>query len=136
VSGFRVACSIVLWPLDMRASTPKEGRGESRHIFFFSLSFLLTTTDCSVFESDWANWEISCLSAHAEWAALSAFAEIIEPEARSREEFIAECKSGRLDRVKVAYRTFQSVVITGLVDEELVQHLPAGLGFIAHNGMF
>jgi hypothetical protein len=36
--------------------------------------------------------------------------------------------------VVVAYRTFQSVAITGLVDEELVGVLPEGLKFIAHNG--
>jgi hypothetical protein len=35
----------------------------------------------------------------------------------------------------VAYRTFQSVAITGLIDEELVAHLPKSLKFIAHNGM-
>ena len=35
----------------------------------------------------------------------------------------------------VAYRTFQSVAITGLVDEELVPILPKSLRFIAHNGM-
>jgi len=35
----------------------------------------------------------------------------------------------------VAYRTFTSVAITGLIDEELVGALPEGLKFIAHNGM-
>jgi glyoxylate reductase len=60
---------------------------------------------------------------------------MIEPKARSREEFIEECKSGAFDEVLVAYRTFQSVAITGLVDEELVSILPKSLRFIAHNGM-
>lgn len=36
----------------------------------------------------------------------------------------------------MAYRTFTSVAITGLIDEELVGVLPEGLKFIAHNGMF
>ncbi|KAH8652765.1 D-isomer specific 2-hydroxyacid dehydrogenase [Tricladium varicosporioides] len=72
--------------------------------------------------------------AHKEWNALSSIAELIEPKARSREEFIQECKSGAFDKVSVAYRTFQSVAITGLIDEELVAVLPEGLKFIAHNG--
>lgn len=67
---------------------------------------------------------------------MSEIAELIEPSARSREEFIEECKRGAFDKVKVAYRTFQSVAITGLVDEELVKVLPEGLKFIAHNGIF
>lgn len=75
-------------------------------------------------------------SAHKEWEALSSIAELIEPQARSREEFIAECKNGAFDKVVVAYRTFQSVAITGLVDEELVAALPEKLKFIAHNGIF
>ncbi|TVY57775.1 putative 2-hydroxyacid dehydrogenase UNK4.10 [Lachnellula cervina] len=72
--------------------------------------------------------------AKKEWAALSSIGELIEPKARSREEFIAECKKGAFDKVVVAYRTFPSVAITGLVDEELVAALPEGLKFIAHNG--
>lgn len=75
-----------------------------------------------------------CNSAKKEWAALSSIGELIEPKARSREEFIAECKKGAFDKVVVAYRTFPSVAITGLVDEELVAALPEGLKFIAHNG--
>lgn len=46
-----------------------------------------------------------------------------------------ECRSGAFDKVVVAYRTFASVAITGLIDEELVQNLPTGLKFIAHNGL-
>lgn len=34
----------------------------------------------------------------------------------------------------VAYRTFQSVDITGRIDEELVSKLPSSLKFICHNG--
>lgn len=65
---------------------------------------------------------------------MSSIAEIIEPKARSREEFIKECKSGAFDNVIAAYRTFQSVAITGLIDEKLVSILPKGLKFLAHNG--
>ena len=78
-------------------------------------------------------WGIS--SAHKEWAAVSEIAEVIEPKARSREEFLEECKSGAFDKVVAAYRTFMSVAITGLIDEELVKILPKSLKFIAHNGM-
>lgn len=72
--------------------------------------------------------------AHKEWSALSSIADLIEPKSRSRDEFIEECKSGAFDKVVVAYRTFQSVAITGLIDEELVPLLPKSLRFIAHNG--
>ncbi|KAL3420823.1 glyoxylate reductase [Phlyctema vagabunda] len=72
--------------------------------------------------------------AHAEWAELSALGDVIEPKARSRAEFIDECKTGRFENAVVAYRTFGSVAISGLVDEELVAVLPKGLKFIAHNG--
>jgi glyoxylate reductase len=74
-------------------------------------------------------------SAHKEWAEIASMAEVIEPKARSREEFIAESKSGAFDGVLVAYRTFMSVAITGMVDEELISILPKSLKYIAHNGM-
>jgi glyoxylate reductase len=73
-------------------------------------------------------------SAHKEWAEIASLAEVIEPKARSREEFIEECKSGRFEDVSIAFRTFMSVAITGMVDEELISHLPKSLKFIAHNG--
>lgn len=63
-------------------------------------------------------------------------ADVIEPKARSREEFIEECKSGVFDNVIAAYRTFQSVAITGKIDEVLVPLLPKNLKFIAHNGRY
>ncbi len=75
------------------------------------------------------------LSAHKEWASISEIADVIEPKARSREEFIEECKSGAFNKVVAAYRTFQSVAITGLIDEELITVFPKTLKFIAHNGM-
>jgi len=75
------------------------------------------------------------LSAHKEWAALSSIADLIEPKARSREEFIEESRVGAFDKVIAAYRTFASVAITGLIDEELIPILPKSLKFIAHNGM-
>ncbi|RFU35997.1 hypothetical protein B7463_g381, partial [Scytalidium lignicola] len=72
--------------------------------------------------------------AKKEWETLGEVATIIEPKARNRADFIAECKSGAFDQVLVAYRTFASVDITGFIDQELVDVLPKSLKFITHNG--
>ncbi|KAL2809915.1 D-isomer specific 2-hydroxyacid dehydrogenase [Aspergillus granulosus] len=72
--------------------------------------------------------------AHKTWESLSAIAELVTPAATDRAAFIEECKSGKLDGVVVAYRTFESVSITGLIDEELVNALPKSLQFLAHCG--
>jgi hypothetical protein len=75
-----------------------------------------------------------CFSAEDSWNGLSSLGELVTPEARSRKEFIDECKSGKLDGVLVTYRTFNSVAITGVFDKELVALLPESLKFICHNG--
>ncbi|KAI9808644.1 MAG: hypothetical protein M1825_003795 [Sarcosagium campestre] len=72
--------------------------------------------------------------AHEKWAELGTIAELIEPKARSRVEFLEECQTGELDGVVAAYRTFDSIEITGRFDQELVQALPKSLKFISHNG--
>jgi len=73
--------------------------------------------------------------AHKQWQdSIASIANVIEPKARSRAEFIEECKSGAFDSVIAAYRTFMSVAITGLIDEELVAALPRNLKFLCHNG--
>ncbi|EPS36738.1 hypothetical protein H072_9714 [Dactylellina haptotyla CBS 200.50] len=69
-----------------------------------------------------------------EWNALAEFAELITPQSTNREDFIEECKSGSLEGVVVAFRTFASFAITGRIDAELVQVLPKSLKFICHNG--
>ncbi|CBF81721.1 hypothetical protein AN5534.2 [Aspergillus nidulans FGSC A4] len=74
------------------------------------------------------------LSAHSTWNSLSSLADLVTPKATNRADFIAECKSGALDGVVVAYRTFDSVSITGLFDEELVNALPSSLVYLAHCG--
>ncbi|KAI9370830.1 D-isomer specific 2-hydroxyacid dehydrogenase [Aspergillus egyptiacus] len=74
------------------------------------------------------------IHAHKAWASLSDIAELVKPQSTNRADFIAECKSGKLDGCVVAYRTFDSVSITGLVDEELVNALPKSLTFLAHCG--
>jgi hypothetical protein len=75
-------------------------------------------------------------SAHEQWNALGDFAELVEPEAKNREDFIEEALSGEFDGVVVTYRTFASIDITGRFDEELIGVLPASLKFICHNGKF
>ncbi|OCL01277.1 hypothetical protein AOQ84DRAFT_18079 [Glonium stellatum] len=72
--------------------------------------------------------------AHESWNALSELADLIVPAARSRAEFLEECRSGSLEGVVAVYRTFGSVDITGLFDAELVAALPNSLKFICHNG--
>ncbi len=89
------------------------------------LWFLVSFLHCHILISN---------SAHETWNALSSLAEIITPESRSRPEFLNECRNGKFDRVLVTFRTFPSVSITGLFDEELVQALPESLKFVCHNG--
>ncbi|GAB1192206.1 D-isomer specific 2-hydroxyacid dehydrogenase [Aspergillus pseudonomiae] len=74
------------------------------------------------------------IHAHTTWQSLSDIAELVKPTATNRAEFIQECKDGKLDGVVAAYRTFDSVSITGLVDEELVNALPSSLKYLAHCG--
>ena len=69
------------------------------------------------------------------WSSLSSIAELITSESKNREEFLNECKSGRLNGVKAAYRTFNSVSITGRIEGEVSEELEkVGLKFLAHNG--
>lgn len=75
------------------------------------------------------------LSAHESWSSLGKIADLIKPAATNRTEFIQECKDGKFDGVVAAYRTFPSVDITGLIDEELVAVLPKSLTYLAHCGM-
>jgi hypothetical protein len=74
-------------------------------------------------------------SAKKEFDALAEIADLVTPISKNREEFIEECKSGAFDGVVAAYRTFDSVTITGRIDSVLVESLPKSLKFIAHNGM-
>ncbi|KAI9839970.1 MAG: hypothetical protein M1819_000162 [Sarea resinae] len=68
------------------------------------------------------------------WQSLGDIAELIEPKATNREEFIQEAKNGGLDGVVATYRTFASFSITGMFDEELINVLPKSLKTICHNG--
>lgn len=73
-------------------------------------------------------------SAHAAWQTIADIADVIQPKATNRDEFIAECKSGALDGISVTYRTFDSVKITGKIDSELLDAFPKSIKFLCHNG--
>ena len=73
-------------------------------------------------------------SAHKQWESLSEVGELVTPKSGNRDDFIKECKDGKLDGVVAAYRTFNSASITGRFDSELVSALPTSWQYLAHNG--
>ncbi|EXJ67752.1 D-3-phosphoglycerate dehydrogenase [Cladophialophora psammophila CBS 110553] len=69
------------------------------------------------------------------WNALSGVAELVTSHARSRAEFIEECKSGTHDGVvAICDRAPSSLAVTGKYDDQLIAALPSSLKFICHNG--
>lgn len=72
--------------------------------------------------------------AQEQWQSLNSIGELIKSQAQNREEFIEECKSGKLDGVVAAYRTFSSISITGRFDAELISVLPTSWRFLCHIG--
>ena len=71
------------------------------------------------------------------WSSLASLGELLTPTSTTRHDFLAECRNGRFDGVKAAYRTFGSVSITGRIEGEVVEALAnAGLKFLAHNGSY
>ncbi|OWB54594.1 hypothetical protein B5S28_g444 [[Candida] boidinii] len=68
------------------------------------------------------------------WKELSEIAEIVESSAQNREEFIQELKNGKFNDVSIISRTFESVNITGRIDEELVSLFPKSIKSICHSG--
>ncbi|KAK1826056.1 Glyoxylate reductase 1 [Podospora conica] len=72
--------------------------------------------------------------AHSAWASLSEIAEIVTPKSTNRHGFLSESSSGAFDGCVAAYRTFQSVAVTGRIDAELLDVLPRSLRFICHMG--
>ena len=73
-------------------------------------------------------------SAHEAWSRLEPKIDLIRPQATTREEFIEECHSGRLDGIVALYRA--SVTVAGKFDEELVAALPKSLKFVCYPGAF
>ena len=74
--------------------------------------------------------------AQKEYKALAEHADLIEPKAKDRAEFIEEAKSGALEGIVALYRTFGSASVTGRFDDELLSVLPKSLKFVCHNGRF
>ncbi|MCJ1461520.1 hypothetical protein MMC07_000117 [Pseudocyphellaria aurata] len=81
--------------------------------------------------------EIEHSPAQDAYESLSSLATLVQPSATNRDDFLEECRSGALDGVKVIYRTFNSVGVTGKIDGEVVGALgKEGLqvGYLCHNG--
>lgn len=75
-------------------------------------------------------------SAKESFDSLSSIAELITPKSDNPSDFLKECRSGAFNGVRAAYRTFNSVKITGRIEGEVCEELgKAGLRFLAHNGM-
>ncbi|KAK6836591.1 d-isomer specific 2-hydroxyacid dehydrogenase- NAD binding domain-containing protein [Apiospora arundinis] len=72
--------------------------------------------------------------AHETWTTIAQNADIIVPRSTDRAGFLSECRSGTLDGVVAAYRTFSSNQTTGPLDAEAVPLLPESLKYICHNG--
>ncbi|KAG9776552.1 hypothetical protein HRR83_005493 [Exophiala dermatitidis] len=69
-----------------------------------------------------------------EWEAFSSKYELKEFRKGTREQFLANCKSGEYDGVVALYRSNTSTSETGPFDQELVAALPKSLRYICHNG--
>lgn len=74
-------------------------------------------------------------SAHDAWKKIEDTADVVEPKAIKREQFLEEARSGAFDGVVAVYRTFASGLKTGRIDEEVLAALPESLKFISHNGL-
>ncbi|OAQ87332.1 glyoxylate reductase [Purpureocillium lilacinum] len=72
--------------------------------------------------------------AHDAWVSIADIAHVLRPQSSNRADFIAECKSGALDGVVAAYRTFASAQVTGRIDGELLDALPSSFRYLCHNG--
>ncbi|EXJ82176.1 D-3-phosphoglycerate dehydrogenase [Capronia coronata CBS 617.96] len=72
--------------------------------------------------------------AQAQWEALNDLGELVRPIAKNRDEFIRECEEGGLDGVIAAYRTAESIDITGHFDKELMSVIPKSWVFLASCG--
>lgn len=81
------------------------------------------------------NLDADHCSAHEAWSTIADIAEVLTPKSKSRDEFLAECKSGAFDGVSVVFRTFDSFAVTGRIDDEFLDAMPSSLSFMCHNGM-
>jgi glyoxylate reductase len=74
------------------------------------------------------------LSATEAWKAVEARADVLRPEATSREDFMRECHAGRFDGVVALYRA--AVSVAGRLDGEMVAALPPSVRFVCYTGKF
>ncbi|KAG6042076.1 hypothetical protein E4U41_006197 [Claviceps citrina] len=72
--------------------------------------------------------------AHDAWSDIAQIAHVVQPTSRNRRDFLSECRSGAFEGVTVAYRTLDSVAVTGRIDNEVLDALPSSLKFLCHNG--
>ncbi|OQD78220.1 hypothetical protein PENDEC_c001G02956 [Penicillium decumbens] len=72
--------------------------------------------------------------ARKELESLSSILTLKEFPSGTRQEFIANCKSGQYDDVVAIYRSNASNKYTGPFDAELLAVLPQSLKYICHNG--
>lgn len=68
------------------------------------------------------------------WAALGSKYTLLEFQSGSRAEFLSTCRGGAYDGVVGCYRSNSSTKLTGPFDAELVDALPEGWKYVAHNG--
>ncbi|KAI0098135.1 putative NAD-dependent D-isomer specific 2-hydroxyacid dehydrogenase [Nemania sp. FL0031] len=73
-------------------------------------------------------------AAESAWQALGSKYELLEFHSGTREDFLANCRSGVYDAVVGCYRSNGSTRLTGRFDDELVDALPKGWKYVAHNG--
>lgn len=76
------------------------------------------------------------MSAQPQWEALHDLGDLIRATSNNRDDFIRECKEGRLDEVVAAYRTAESIETTGLFDQELINVVPKSWVFLASCGEY
>lgn len=70
------------------------------------------------------------------WYELN-IADLVVPEARNRQEFLAECKRGKLSGVvAICDRAPHSLAVTVKFTKELIQALPESVKPLCHNGQF
>ena len=74
-------------------------------------------------------------SAKQSFDSLSSIADLITPKSENPPDFLKECRSGAFSGLRAAYRTFNSVKITGRIEGEVCEELgKTGLKFLSHNG--
>ena len=86
-------------------------------------------------QETWTDQVLLSQSAREAFDSLSSIAEVVTPKSDNLSEFLQECRNGAFDGLRAAYRTVQSVRVTGRIEGEVCEELgKTGLRFLAHNG--